>query len=213
MFNPTVWIAITLAVVVGFVLLKVLRGKPGKPLPLQADSPLMQTAEPSLSVVEQCCLQTLQQVAGGEYNIRTKVPIHELATRPAAPSSQRLDFVLFNNKNHQPACAVQLRSATGSDESQMEQLLNKARIPLYRLPRKSSYSVSSIRDLLNAHLQAPTPSPEEMIATISMKAFRLCKKCDSQMELKRASAGPHKGMLFWVCKDHPTCSGVELYTE
>ena len=146
-------------------------------------------------------------------NIRSKVALNEFSDHPSKQSHQRLDFVLFNNKNDQPTCVVQLRSPSGNDESLMEQLLAKAAIPLYRLPRKSSYSIADMRERLKAHLDTPAPSPEEMIATISMKAFRVCKKCDSQMALKRASGGPHKGMLFWVCKEHPACASVELYTE
>lgn len=166
-----------------------------------------------LSVVEQCCLQTLQQVAGQEHHIRTKVSPAALSA-PADLSRQLVDFVLFSKRGGGPACAIQLKSGKGQDEQEVENTLAKLNIPVYHLPRKSSYSIIEMRELLAAHLEMPPPSPDEMLATVSMQAFRLCSKCDAKMNLKRASSGPHKGMLFWVCTNYPdNCSGVEIYTE
>jgi len=219
MLNPSAWIAITLALIVAVVLFKVVRSKQQKvDLTSRATQPMMQAAVPQLSVVEQCCLQTLQQVAGGEYNIRNKVLLADLVDSSASnrhqPDPQRvLDFVLFNKRNLKPVCVVQLHSPTEMDDRQMEQALEQAGLSLYRLARNSSYSTSDIQELLDIHLEKPVPTPDEMVATISMTAFRQCNKCHNPMALKRASGGPHKGMLFWVCKDYPECSGVELYSE
>jgi len=164
-------------------------------------------------VVEQCCLQTLQQVAGEEYHIRSKVALCVVASSHKKDAQQQLDFVLFSKKTSKATCVIQLQSVIKQDESAVDTALAKAGIRLYRLPRKSSYSISSIRQLLDSYLEKPAATPDEMIATISTKAFRQCKKCKSLMELKRASAGPHTGMLFWVCAEYPECASVELYTE
>ncbi len=219
MLNLSAWIATTLALIVVIVLFKALRGKQHKAEPVShSTQPMMQAAVPQLSIVEQCCLQTLQQVAGSEYNIRNKIMFAEFADSNASNKHQSdpqlvLDFVLFNKRNLKPACVVQLHSPTDIDDSPIEQVLEQAGISLYRLARKSSYSTADIQQLLSSHLERPVPTPDEMVATISMTAFLQCKKCHAQMELKRASGGPHKGMLFWVCKDYPECSGVELYSE
>jgi len=205
-------IAITLAVVVAVVLIKVLRKNKGdeSSQPIQ---PMMQTPSGQLSVVEQCCLQTLQQVAGEEYNIRSKVALCVIAESHKKDAQQLLDFVLFSKKTSKATCVIQLQSVLKHDESAVNAALSRAGISLYRLPRKSSYSISSIRELLESYMEKPVATPDEMIATISTKAFRQCKKCKSPMELKRASGGPHTGMLFWVCIDYPECASVELYTE
>ncbi|PJA31818.1 MAG: hypothetical protein CO187_07325 [Zetaproteobacteria bacterium CG_4_9_14_3_um_filter_53_7] len=219
MHNTSTWIAIILALAVAAVLFKLLRAPRHKEQDRQQPEPTMvQSPALNLSVVEQCCLQTLQQVAGAEFNIRNKVLLSELLNGSTLAGQQkellqRLDFVLFSKKFNKPTCAVQLQSLSGNDESRMTELLEQAGVRLYRLPRKSSYSMSAMQKLLQPHLEKPTPSPDEMIATISMTAFRQCKKCHAQMELKRASGGAHKGMLFWVCKGYPQCPGVELYTE
>jgi len=218
--NPSTWIAILLTLVVAAVLFRLLRKERRKEIP-EARRPqptIVQSSTLNLSVVEQCCLQTLQQVAGAEFNIRSKVLLGDLINanssggQQVAPQ-QTLDFVLFSKKSNKPTCVVQLQSLSGNDESPMTRLLELSAITLYRLPRKSSYSISAMQKLLQPHLEKPTPSPDEMIATISMTAFRQCKHCHAPMELKRASGGAHKGMLFWVCKAYPECPGVELYSE
>ncbi|NWF37713.1 DUF2726 domain-containing protein [Mariprofundus sp. NF] len=207
-------VAIILAALVAAVLIQLLRKKKGSNKGVQADMlPMMQATAGELSVVEQCCLQTLQQVAGEEYHIRSKVALCAVATSHKKDSQKLLDFVLFSKESSKAACVIQLQSVTQRDESSAEQALLKAGIRLYRLPRKSSYSISSIRQLLDSYLEKPVATPDEMIATISTKAFRQCKKCKSPMVLKRASAGPHTGMLFWVCAEYPECASVELYTE
>lgn len=207
-------VAIILALLVVAVLIQLLRMKKGGNKRVQPDvQPIMQTSTEELSVVEQCCLQTLQQVAGEEYHIRSKVALCVVASSHKKDSQQLLDFVLFSKKSSKAACVIQLQSVAQRDESGVEQALLKAGIRLYQLPRKSSYSISSIRLLLDSYLEKPAATPDEMIATISTKAFRQCKKCKSPMALKRASAGPHTGMLFWVCPGYPECASVELYTE
>ncbi|ATX81208.1 Protein of unknown function (DUF2726) [Mariprofundus ferrinatatus] len=210
--NAQTWtvMLLTLAVALVLTLVVINRGKTKK---TRGDQPLPPPPV-QLSIVEQCCLQTLQQVAGREYNIRNKVSPTALALDGAEHIRQRLDFVLFGKKSGKPACVVQLKSATNHDETVLDKALADAELPLYRLPRKSSYSFLEISELLAPHLETPSPSPDEMLATISMQAFHVCSKCQSPMSLKRASSGPHKGVLFWVCPGYPgNCSGVELYNE
>ncbi|ATX80083.1 Protein of unknown function (DUF2726) [Mariprofundus aestuarium] len=212
MLSPLAWIAIILTLIVAVVVIKLLE-KRRKVAP-QDEQPIIQPTVVQLSIVEQCCLQTLQQVAGAEFDIRNKVALNRLSSSDAGNSNQVLDFALFSKKSGKPACVIQLKSPAGNEASAMEQALEQANIALYRLPRRSSYSITDMRDLLHAHIEAPPPSPDEMLATLSMRAFRLCKKCHSEMALKRANNGPHKGMLFWVCEGYPDkCSGVELYSE
>jgi len=215
LLSPLAWIAITLTIFVALLVIKLLLDKRRKEAPVtQEEQSIMQPAVVQLSIVEQCCLQTLQQVAGAEFDVRNKVALSKLSNSDAGSNHQTLDFVLFSKKSGKPTCVIQLKSPSGDDESTMEQALEQANIALYQLPRRSSYSITDMRDLLHAHIKTPPPSPDEMLATLSMRAFRLCNKCQSQMALKRAKNGPHKGMLFWVCEGYPdVCSGVELYSE
>lgn len=213
MLNPAAMIAVILTLIVLVIIFRVVR-KPKRPQQIEiARENVLQPAEKPLSVVEQCCLQTLQQVAGSEFNVRSKIKLREIAASQGQTATQLLDFVLFSKSDNKPECVLQLQSPSMHDENEMELSLKRAEIPLYRLPRKSSYSPMKMRQRLKQHIETEPPSPDEMIATISMKAFRLCDRCQSPMDLKRASAGPHKGMLFWVCQKHPHCQNVILYTE
>ncbi|MDQ6999087.1 MAG: DUF2726 domain-containing protein [Mariprofundus sp.] len=168
---------------------------------------------PQLSTVEQCCLQTLQQVAGTEYYIRHKLTLGEIC--PSAKSSQQLvDFSLYGKKDSNVHCVVQLQNpATHHEADALAETLEQAGIALYLLPRKSSYSILKMRETLQEHLKKPIPSSNEMISTISMQSFRSCPQCQSQMKLKRSTSGSYKGALFWVCAAYPDCDGVELYTD
>ena len=167
---------------------------------------------PQLSVVEQSCLQTLQQVAGSEYYIRNKLSLGEICPSAKDPM-QLVDFSLFCKKESRVSCVVQLQSPLANHESGMEEAFQQTGIVLYQLPRRSNYSIVNMRETLQLHLKKPMPSSDEMISTISMQSFRPCPQCQSQMNIKRSTSGSYKGALFWVCSAYPDCAGVELYTD
>ena len=167
---------------------------------------------PQLSAMEESCLQTLQVVAGAEYFIRKKTTLGEIF--PLTEDPQLIvEFTLFRKTDNRAVCVVQLQLQSDNIERKIEESLAHEGVALYRLPRKSSYSILKMRDTLQSHMRQPVPSPEEMIATISMQTFRPCPKCETQMNLRRIKSGPHKGVLFWVCGDSPICEGIELYTD
>ena len=184
-------------------------------------SPCQPLHENGLNEVEQACLRTLQSVVGETLQVRCKQPVAALISKQLQPRLQSLadkqlqhiDFVLVQPQRETAMCAIQLRQPGPEQHQQLFELLNKSGVRVFELRRKSRYSVSALRQLLQPVLQHTPPSPDELAATISMQAFRLCRQCESRMLLKRARSGKHHGTLFWVCSKYPDCRFVELYKE
>jgi len=221
------WLAIVLTVVVLIILIQVLRlTRRDKVRPhAQAAVSEQPTANEPLSTiqlneVEQACFQRLDEVAGKEFNISSKMPLAELLADRATDreikkfqSQQAIDFVLFRLNEKTASCAIQLQNPANSFLSSQRKVLEKAGVRVIQLPRKTSYSTVDIRKILLPFLKTPPPSPNEMTATITMEAYQVCKRCKSPMKLKKAKSGKHKGTLFWRCDKYPECRHVELFTK
>ncbi len=177
---------------------------------------------PLLTEPELACFNRLYEVAGKEYHIMAKVALSDLAIvkrgvdrsllEKVSKEHHHIDFVLCTRDNMAVACAIELQDL-GSTEIGPTELLQQVGIPVFKLPRKTSYSMPEIRELLNPFLKEAPPTPDQMVATISMEAFRSCKTCQTRMVLKRAKSGKYKGTLFWVCGKYPECRTIELFTR
>jgi len=221
------WLAIVFTVIVLIILVQVLRLTRRDKVQLHtqtAASEQLTTDEPistrQLNEVEQACFQRLDAVAGREYNISNRVPLAQLLPDKAKSreisktrSQQTIDFVLFNRNEKVASCAIQLRNPANSFLASQRKMLEKAGIRVIQLPRKTSYSTVEIRKILLPFLNTPPPSPDEMTSTITMEAYRICKRCNTPMKLKKARAGKYKGTLFWRCGKYPECNHVELFTK
>ncbi len=178
---------------------------------------------PLLTPPELACFNCLHEVAGKEYHILAKVSLSDIAIvkrgvdrgllERVAREHHHIDFVLCTRDTMAVACAIELQDAAGSGSLGPADLLEKVGIPVFRLPRKTSYSPKELRELLAPFLKEPPPTPDEMVATISMEAYRTCSKCQTRMVLKRAKSGKYKGTLFWVCGRYPECRTIELFTR
>jgi len=178
---------------------------------------------PLLSEPELACFNMLHEVAGKEYHVMAKVSLSDIAIVKRGVDRQLLDrvarehhhvdFVLCAKDSMAVSCAVDIQEAGAADDLGPADLLERVGVPVFRLPRKTSYSLKEIRDLLTPFLKEKPPTPDEMVATISMEAFRTCGKCRTRMVLKRAKSGKYKGTLFWVCGRYPECRGIELFTR
>jgi len=207
--DQAAWIAIVLSAAVLLLVLyaiRVLRHDRLTPTP-PATSPLNE--------MEQACLETLQTVVAGDYRIISKAPIAELTGRQgkARQVGATVDFILYDDALQQTAAAIWLHQPGSKQQDQQRQLAEQAGIPVFRLQRKTSYSILEIRRLFGHLLKKPPPSPDDMVATISMEALHLCRRCQSRMHIKRASNGAQKGSLFWVCEKFPDCRQIELYID
>ncbi len=177
---------------------------------------------PLLTEPELACFNRLYEVAGKEFHVMAKVALSDLAIvkrgvdrallEKVAREHHHVDFVLCTRENMSVVCAIELQDL-GSHELGPADLLQQVGIPVFKLPRKTSYSMPEIREMLTPFLKEPPPSPDQMVATISMEAFRSCKKCQTRMVLKRAKSGKYKGTLFWVCGKYPECRTIELFTR
>ncbi|HXH71719.1 MAG TPA: DUF2726 domain-containing protein [Mariprofundaceae bacterium] len=179
---------------------------------------------PLLTPPELACFNALYEVAGKEYHVMAKVSLSDIAIVKRGVDKQLLDkvskdhhhidFVLCTRDSIAVTCAIELQDAsTIGKEVGPAQVLRQVGLPVFTLPRKTSYSATEIRKLLEPFLKERAPTPDEMVATISMEAFRVCNTCKTRMVLKRAKSGKYKGTLFWVCGKYPECRTIELFTR
>jgi len=177
-----------------------------------------------LTPPELACFNTLHTVAGKEYHVMAKVSLSDIAVvkqgtqkslleRAAKKGLRDVDFILCSKNSLAVACAIELGEASRHGDMTLGDFLHELGIPYFRLPIKTSYSVPEIRGMLEPFLKEKPPTPDEMVATVSMEAYRACKQCKSRMALKRAKSGKYKGMLFWVCSRYPECKSIELFTR
>ena len=213
-------IALGLAVVVIAILTMLLMRKKKSALPIQEVS---KNDIPSLlTVPELACFNTLDTVAGKDYYIMAKVSLSDIAvvkkgvdqSRLKKASKSHIDFILCDRTTLAVICAIELEDANAGashKDTRSADLLQEVGIMVFRLPVKTNYSMPEIQQMLTPYLKGQSPSPDEMVATVSMEAFRSCKNCNSRMVLKRAKSGKYKGVLFWVCSQHPKCKTFELF--
>jgi len=227
--SQTTWTILGLGLLVAIVLIQTIlisrRGKK-KSLPVNNGSiPVPVSSEdipPLLTEPELACFNQLYDVAGKEFHVMAKVALSDLAIvkrgvdrtllEKVSRNHHHIDFVLCTRENMSVSCAIELQDL-GSKEIGPAELLQQVGIPVFKLPRRTSYSMPEIREILSPFLKEAPPSPDQMVATISMEAFRTCKKCQTRMVLKRAKSGKYKGTLFWVCGKYPGCRTIELFTR
>jgi hypothetical protein len=177
-----------------------------------------------LTPPELACFNTLHIVAGKEYHVMAKVSLSDIAVvkqgvdkalldRVSKKGVRDVDFILCSKDNLAVVCAIELGDASGHRDFTLGDFLHELGILYFRLPVKTSYSMPEIRGMLEPILKERPPTPDEMVATVSMEAYRACKTCKSRMVLKRAKSGKYKGVLFWVCGRYPECKTIELFTR
>lgn len=177
-----------------------------------------------LTPPELACFNTLHEVAGKEFHVMAKVSLTDIAVvkqgvdkalldRVAKRGLRDVDFVLCSKNTLAVACAIEIGDSSSKGNFTLGDFLQELGIPYFRLPVKTSYSLPEIRSILEPFLKEKPPTPDEMVATVSMEAYRACKTCKSRMVLKRAKSGKYKGVLFWVCGRYPECKTLELFTR
>lgn len=213
-------LALALAILIIIVLTILLMRRKKSPLPIQEVS---KNDIPSLlTVPELACFNTLDSVAGKDYYIMAKVSLSDIAvvkkgvdqSRLKKAAKSHIDFILCDRTTLAVICAIELEAASTTaahKDTHSSDLLQEVGIMVFRLPVKTNYSMPEIQQMLTPYLKGQSPSPDEMVATVSMEAFRSCKNCNSRMVLKRAKSGKYKGVLFWVCSQHPKCKTFELF--
>jgi hypothetical protein len=227
--SQTTWVILGLGLLIVIVLIQTIllsrRSKKSKLPESNGSIPVMVNSAdvPSLlTEPELACFNKLYEVAGKEFHVMAKVALSDLAIvkrgvdrallEKVSRNHHHIDFVLCTRESMSVSCAIELQDLARKDVGPSE-LLMQVGIPVFKLPRKTSYSLPEIRKILEPFLKEAPPSPDQMVATISMEAFRSCKKCQTRMVLKRAKSGKYKGTLFWVCGKYPECRTMELFTR
>ncbi|MFC1546054.1 DUF2726 domain-containing protein [Pseudomonadota bacterium] len=215
-------VALLVILILGILLFR--RGRSSTSIPVQ-------TAEKSdipslLTQPELACFNTLKTVAGNEFYIMAKVSLSDIAVvkkgvdqarlkKAAKQGKRHIDFILCNKESLAVVCAIELEdaatAASAKKESHSADLLEEVGVMVFHMPVKTSYSIPEMQQALTPYLKGHQPSPDEMVATVSMEAFRSCKTCKARMVLKRAKSGKYKGVLFWVCSNYPKCKTFELF--
>ncbi len=222
------WMMLSLGIAVVVILILAIllfrRGRDSATIPAQSAE---KTDIPSLlTQPELACFNTLKTVAGNEFYIMAKVSLSDIAVvkkgvdqarlkKAAKQGKRHIDFILCNKDTLAVVCAIELEdaatAASGKRESHSADLLEEVGVMVFHMPVKTSYSVPEMQQALTPYLKGHQPSPDEMVATVSMEAFRSCKTCKARMILKRAKSGKYKGVLFWVCSNYPKCKTFELF--
>lgn len=217
-------LGISLVVILILALLLIRRRRDSATIPAQSaeknDIPSLLT-QPELA-----CFNTLKTVAGDEFYIMAKVSLSDIAVvkkgvdqarlkKAAKQGKRHIDFILCNKETLAVICAIELENAataaSGKKDHHSADLLEEVGVMVFHMPVKTSYSVPEMQQALTPYLKGNQPSPDEMVATVSMEAFRSCKTCKARMVLKRAKSGKYKGVLFWVCSNYPKCKTFELF--
>ncbi|MCF7820851.1 MAG: DUF2726 domain-containing protein [Mariprofundaceae bacterium] len=219
-------LGIALVVILVLIVLLLRRRKDSTAIPVQSIS---KNDIPSLlTQPELACFNTLRTVAGDEFYIMAKVSLSDIAVvkkgvdqarlkKAAKQGKRHIDFILCNKESLAVICAIELEDAATAAKSKKNtpsaDLLEEVGVMVFHLPVKTSYSVPEMQQALTPYLKGHQPSPDEMVATVSMEAFRSCKTCKARMVLKRAKSGKYKGVLFWVCSSYPKCKTFELFVR
>jgi hypothetical protein len=217
-------LGLSLVVILILALLLIRRRRDSATIPAQSaeknDIPSLLT-QPELA-----CFNTLKTVAGNEFYIMAKVSLSDIAVvkkgvdqarlkKAAKQGKRHIDFILCNKETLAVICAIELENAataaSGKKDHHSADLLEEVGVMVFHMPVKTSYSVPEMQQALTPYLKSNQPSPDEMVATVSMEAFRSCKTCKARMVLKRAKSGKYKGVLFWVCSNYPKCKTFELF--
>jgi hypothetical protein len=220
----TLSLGISLVVILILVLLLFRRRRDSATIPAQSaeknDIPSLLT-QPELA-----CFNTLRTVAGNEFYIMAKVSLSDIAVvkkgvdqarlkKAAKQGKRHIDFILCNKESLAVICAIELENAataaSGKKDHHSADLLEEVGVMVFHMPVKTSYSIPEMQQALTPYLKGNQPSPDEMVATVSMEAFRSCKTCKARMVLKRAKSGKYKGVLFWICSNYPKCKTYELF--
>jgi Protein of unknown function (DUF2726) len=219
-------LGIALVVILILATLLFRRGNDAAIIPVQSIS--KEDIPSLLTQPELACFNTLKTVAGNEFYIMAKVSLSDIAVvkkgvdqarlkKAAKQGKRHIDFILCNKETLAVICAIELENAataaSGKKESHSAALLEEVGVMVFHMPVKTSYSVPEMQQALTPYLKGHQPSPDEMVATVSMEAFRSCKTCKARMVLKRAKSGKYKGTLFWVCSNHPKCKTFELFVR
>jgi len=211
------------AAVLGIVVWKIFSGRAGEPYPYKKRRSLFTESEMFF-------LRTLEQAAGEEYRVCTKVRVADaLCVRPLANRKQWLgawerircrhfDFLLCDPESHAPMAAVELDDGSGDNPRRsvrdgfLENACLAAGLSLVRISEENRDSVHEVRQRILEGLHELHPGQPENGACCEESPGAddtpVCPKCSSVMVRRRINKGPRTGRMYWSCSRFPRCMGA-----
>lgn len=131
-------------------------------------------------------------------------------------TANTLTSLLCDPKTLKPNLGMELddKSHQRVDQQERDDFVNHvfkaAKLPLMHIAVQRSYSQSELKSKLSAYLSGKQTSnyePEPI-----QEFLPRCPKCGSDMVLRTAKQGDHKGEDFWGCSKYPKCNGT-IYTK
>ncbi len=125
---------------------------------------------------------------------------------------KHIDFLLCDSKTLKPLLGIELddKSHQRADRQERDDFVNHvfeaAGLPLMHVSVQRGYSQNELKSKISAYMsgkQIDNEQPEQEIE-ISPR----CPKCGSEMVLRTAKQGEHKGKEFWGCSKYPKCNGT-----
>ena len=186
-----------------------------------------------LSAAERSFLGVLEQALGEGYRVCPKVRVADaISVRRPLPrgewqrafnriSSKHFDFILCRSPDLEIACAVELDDSTHQRNDRQErdmflgEVCSVSSLPLLRFPAKEAYTVSDIRERLDAYTvsqQRRSTEGDHSLAdedvAIAQEAAPRCPMCSGAMVLRTVRKGSGAGQKFWGCAGYPACRGT-----
>jgi hypothetical protein len=136
---------------------------------------------------------------------------------------KHVDFLLCDPKTVQPLAGIELddKSHRRQDRMERDEFVDKvfaaADLPLVRFPVRKSYSVSDLRDRIfnkgGIPKEGSDMTSESIVHQEESTPAPRCPKCQSDMVIRVAKSGRHKGSHFWGCSNYPKCRGIVTIEE
>jgi hypothetical protein len=165
----------------------------------------------------------LKSVVGDSAQIFSKVKLSDLFYAKAGDygknrsytnriDRKHVDFLLCDPKTLKPILGIELddKSHQRADRQERDDFVNRvfeaAKLPLMHVSVQRGYSQSELKSKVAAHLsgkQITNEQPEPV-----QESSPRCPKCGSEMVLRTAKQGEHKGKEFWGCSKYPKCNGT-----
>ncbi|MDO9535243.1 MAG: DUF2726 domain-containing protein [Bacillota bacterium] len=135
---------------------------------------------------------------------------------------RHIDFLICNPVNLVPICCIELddsshqRAKRVIKDNFLDKLFIAAKLPLIRFINKRGYSLTEVKEKIQAALESKKETQinlyiqdkekAETIPDIFLnKEELLCPKCNIPMILREVKKGTKKGTQFWGCSNYPKC--------
>jgi hypothetical protein len=197
-----------------------------------------------LSTAEHSFYLVLKSMMGNYFTICPKVSLADVffVTNPDRNmraynriNRKHVDFLICDADTMKPRFGIELDDKSHSRKDRMdrdefvEDLYEKAGLPLVRIPVRPTYNTNELgvlfkEALIKTKITAPVPAAS-VVSTGSttgspqiksipnsapeqVEGQPVCPKCGQKMVMRTTEAGANKGKKFWGCVNYPKCKVI-----